>query len=201
MNSCSWADLNERMKEYHDQEWGVPVHDDIRMFEHLSLENLQCGLSWDLMLKKRAVFRECFAGFDFEKIASFDENDVERILQKEGMLRSPQKIRAVISNAKCAIKLKEEYGTLCDYFWSFTRGKTIRYIGHEKGRIPVSNHLSLMISKDLKKRGFRYVGPVTIYSHMQACGMINDHTEECFCYAMINEKYPNIRKRRDEEVF
>ena len=112
MGYCTWADVNEANRRYHDNEWGVPVHDDRKMFEHLTLECLQCGLSWDLMLKKREIFRRCFDSFDYDRIAAFDEEDVERILRTEGMIRSPRKIRAVISNARCCVKIREEFGSL-----------------------------------------------------------------------------------------
>ena len=200
MGHCVWASLNERNREYHDHEWGIPVrNDDRRMFEHLSLECLQCGLSWDLMLKKREVFRSCFEGFSFERIASFGEEDVRRILETEDMLRSEAKVRAVIGNARCCLRIREEFGSLCGYFWSWTGGKTIVYEGHPEGRIPVSNGLSDRISRDLKKRGFRFVGPVTIYSHLQACGLINDHASDCPLFAKINAKHPVIRMAGDLE--
>jgi len=200
MSSCAWAEINEQEKRYHDTEWGVPVHDDRVMFEHLCLECLQCGLSWDLMLTKRAVFRECFAGFDFDKIAAFGEEDVTRIMETPNMIRSERKIRAVISNAQAYQKVREECGSFCDYIWAFAGHKTILYTGHADGRVPVSNGLSAKISKDLKKRGFKFVGPVTIYSHMQACGIINDHSRDCPCFTRINAANPTVRKSPDEEV-
>ena len=201
MSYCNWADINERNKVYHDTEWGIPVHDDRHMFEHLTLECLQCGLSWDLMLKKRDIFRKCFDDFDFEKIAAYDDADVDRIMNTEGMIRSPRKINAVINNARCWLKVREEFGTFCDYIWSFAGGSTILYKGHDCGKIPVSNGLSLRISKDLKKRGFKYVGPVTIYSHLQACGIINDHDENCPCGRYINSNFPTVKMDIDLEVF
>jgi DNA-3-methyladenine glycosylase I len=170
------------------------------MFEHLTLECLQCGLSWDLMLKKREIFRQCFDNFDYDRIANYDDDDVERILNTDGMIRSPRKVQAVINNARCYQKVREEHGSFCDYIWGFSGGKTILYQGHDVGTIPVSNGLSDKISKDLKKRGFKYVGAVTIYSHLQACGIINDHDKDCPCGQKINETYPTIRKRRDHEV-
>ena len=200
MSGCSWAGMNERIRVYHDEEWGIPVHDDRQMFEHLTMECLQCGLSWDLMLKKREIFRACLDNFDYDKIAAYDQKDVERILQTEGMIRSPRKVQAVIGNARCYQKVREEFGSFCAYLWGACGGKTILYQGHEKGQIPVSNGLSDQISKDLKKRGFRFVGPVTIYSHLQACGIINDHVSGCPCYQKINGAYPTIRKRPDQEV-
>ena len=199
MAYCTWADMNARNKLYHDTEWGIPVHDDRHMFEHLTLECLQCGLSWDLMLKKREIFRECFDSFDFDKIAAYGEGDVERILNTPGMIRSLRKVLAVINNARCYQAVRKEYGSFCDYIWSFSDGKTILYDGHETGPIPVSNGLSDRISKDLKKRGFRFVGPITIYSHLQACGIINDHDISCPCYHRINDAHPTVKKRRDRE--
>lgn len=203
MGFCGWADVNERNKVYHDTEWGIPVHDDKKMFEHLMLECMQCGLSWDLMLKKREVFRSCFDGFDYDKIAEYTDADIERILNTEDMIKSPRKIAAVINNARCFQKVREEFGSFCDYIWAYSDNKTILYYGHSKsgGKIPVSNGLSKTISKDLKKRGFKYVGGVTIYSHLQACGIINDHDETCPCYKRINAANPTVNKRKDMEVY
>ena len=200
MGYCTWAGMNEANRIYHDTEWGIPVHDDRHMFEHLTLECLQCGLSWDLMLKKREIFRQCFDNFDYDKIADYDAGDVQRILNTEGMIRSPRKVQAVINNARCYQKVREEYGSFCNYIWAYSGGKTILYQGHDAGRVPVSNGLSDRISKDLKKRGFKYVGAVTIYSHLQACGIINDHDKDCPCYRRINETNPTVTKRRDHEV-
>ena len=125
MGYCTWAGMNEANRIYHDTEWGIPVHDDRQMFEHLTLECLQCGLSWDLMLKKREIIRACFDGFDYDKIAAYDEADAERILNTEGMIRSPRKVQAVINNARCYRQVREEYGSFCDYIWGFSGGKTI----------------------------------------------------------------------------
>ena len=201
MGYCGWANTDPLDKVYHDTEWGIPVHDDRHMFEHLTLECMQCGLSWALMLKKREIFRKCFDNFDYDRIADYNEADVERILNTEGMIRSPRKVNAIINNARCYQKVREEFGTFCDYIWSYSNGKTILYQGHDAGRIPVSNGLSARISKDLKKRGFKYVGPVTIYSHLQACGIINDHDKDCPCRKKILDGYPTVVRRRDEEVY
>lgn len=203
MGYCLWAETNERNKIYHDSEWGIPVHDDKKMFEHLMLECMQCGLSWDLMLKKREVFRSCFDGFDYDKIAGYTQEDIDRILNTDDMIRSARKIEAVINNAKCFQQIREEFGSFCDYIWSYSNGKTILYNGHSRNnaKIPVSNGLSKKISKDLKKRGFKYVGEITIYSHLQACGIINDHDETCPCFKKINEMHATIKKRRDGEVY
>lgn len=201
MGYCEWADTDRLHKVYHDTEWGIPVHDDRCMFEHLALECMQCGLSWGLMLKKREIFRTCFHHFDYDRIAGYDEKDVERILNTEGMIRSVRKVNAMIHNARCYQKVREEFGTFCDYLWAYSDGKTILYQGHDTGRIPVSNGLSDRISKDLKKRGFQYVGPVTIYSHLQACGIINDHDKDCPCRRKILEESPTVVRQREKEVF
>jgi DNA-3-methyladenine glycosylase I len=123
MGHCTWGNMNAANKIYHDTEWGIPVHDDRQMFEHLTLECMQCGLSWDLMLKKRELFRRCFENFDYDKVASYDDTDVERILNTEGMIRSPRKVRAVINNARCYQKVREEFGGFCAYIWAYSDGK------------------------------------------------------------------------------
>ena len=201
MSNCDWAGVNPNSRRYHDDEWGVPVHDDIHMFEHLSLECLQCGLSWNLMLAKRQIFRRCFDGFDFDRIARYDESDAARILNTEGMLRSPGKVSAIIRNARGCQAIRAEFGSFCDYFWSFSGGKTLLYDGHDIGPIPVSNGLSARIARDLRKRGFSYVGPVTLYSHLQACGIINDHDRDCPCRERINRAHPTTCLPRDAEEY
>ncbi len=199
MGHCSWANINEIEKSYHDKEWGVPVHDDRHMFEHLSLECLQCGLSWDLMMQRREVFRKCFCNYDYDRIALFDDSDVQRIMGTEGMLKAERKVRAVINNARCYQKVREEFGSFCNYIWAFSGGKTILYRGHSEGLIPVSNGLSRRISQDLKRRGFKFIGEITIYSHLQACGIINDHASDCPCFKRINESNPTVFMEPDEE--
>lgn len=199
MHRCNWCLCNEKMIKYHDEEWGVPLHDDKKQFEFLMMEVMQCGLNWNMMIQKREIFYECFDGFYYEKIAEYQENDIQRIFNTDGMIRSRRKIEAVINNAKCFMKIIDEFGSFCKYLWSYSDGKTILYQGHQKGEIPAKNGLSDKISKDLKKRGFKYLGSVTVYSHLQACGMINDHTEECFRYTEIVQNYPTIRKRKDNE--
>jgi DNA-3-methyladenine glycosylase I len=193
--------MTDKMIKYHDEEWGVPVHDDRRQFEFLMLEVMQCGLNWNMMIEKREIFRECFADFDFNKIAVFTEDDIERILSTDGMIRSRRKVEAIIYNAKLFCQIVEEYGSFDKYIWSYSSGKTILYMGHQKGKQPVKNGLSERLSKDLRKRGFKYLGPVVIYSHLQACGIINDHTENCFRYQYIADNYPTVRKRRDNETY
>ena len=197
---CGWAFANEMTRVYHDTEWGIPVHDDRQMFEHLTLECLQCGLSWGLMMKKREIFRACFDNFEVERIATYDESDVRRILNTEGMLKSERKVRAVINNARCYQKLREEFGSFCDWLWSFSGGRIIVYNGHPDGKVPVSNGLSDRISRELKKRGFKYIGAITIYSHLQACGIINDHARACPCFDQINRMNPIVELPPDDEV-
>ena len=200
MGHCDWANVNEITKIYHDNEWGIPVHDDRLMFEHLSLECLQCGLSWGLIMKKREIFRKCFDNFNYDSVSEFNESDAEKILNTEGMLKSVNKVNAIINNAKCYKKIREEFGSFCEYIWSYSDGKTIIYNGHKDGKVPVSNGLSKRISKDLKKRGFKYIGEITIYSHLQACGVINDHAKDCPMFEKINKNYPTIKLEPDDEV-
>ena len=145
-----------------------------------------------LMLKKREIFRECFAGFDYKMVARFTEEDKSRILAVPGMLRSPRKISAVVENAKCFEAVCKEYGSFDAYLWGFAEGKTVLYQGHAEGWIPVCNQLSHKIAVDLKKRGFRYLGSITVYSFLQACGVINDHGKNCPCYEKINRNFPTV---------
>lgn len=189
LNRCPWCLINELEIKYHDEEWGVPVHDDKKQFEYLMMEVMQCGLSWDIVLRKREIFRSCFDHFDYDKIASYSENDIDRIMNTPGVIRSRRKIEAIIGNARCFQKIREEFGSFSDYLWGFTGGKMLLYKGHELGNIPASNALSDKISKDLKKRGMKYLGSVTVYSHLQACGIINDHIKDCHCYKKLTDMY------------
>lgn len=182
MNRCPWCLINDLETKYHDEEWGVPVYDDQKQFEFLMLEVMQCGLSWDIVLKKREIFRSCFDNFDYDKVAEYNQKDIERIMNTPGMIRSQRKIEAVIGNARCVQKIREEFGSFSDYLWSWTDGKILLYKGHELGNIPAKNELSDKISKDLKKRGMKYLGSITVYSHLQASGIINDHIKECECF-------------------
>ena len=199
MVRCSWCMINDIMQEYHDKEWGVPLHDDQKQFEFLMMEVMQCGLNWNMMMQKREIFRECFDNFEVNKIIHYDDTDIERIMNTEGMIRSERKVNAVIHNAKRFIEIQKEFGSFSDYIWAFSDNKTILYKGHEDGTFPAKNGLSDKISKDLKKRGFKYLGSVTVYSHLQACGIINDHNKECDCYKNIVKNYPIIEKRRYKE--
>ena len=153
-----------------------------------------------MMMQKRGVFRLCFDGFDYDKVAAYGEADIQRILNAEGMIRSRRKVEAIIANAKCFQLIRTEFGSFCNYLWGFSGGKTILYACHADGWIPVSNGLSKRISDDLRRRGFKYLGAVTVYSHLQACGIINDHSKDCPCYARINASHPTVRKHPDAEV-
>lgn len=197
---CSWGCVSEITRRYHDEEWGMPVRDDRRQFEYLMMEVMQCGLSWDLMMKKREIFRTVFERFDFDRIATYGDADVERILAHDGMIRSRRKIDAVIQNARAFIEVRRTFGTFTAYIWGFSDGKTILYDRHGKGLIPASNGLSADISEDLRQRGFKYLGPVTVYSHLQACGIINDHIETCPRYAAVNAANATVRRRRFNEA-
>ena len=190
--ACNWKDSSKQMQAYHDTEWGIPTHDDQKLFEYLVLESLQAGLSWELIIRKREVIRKCFCDFDVEKVASFDADDIERIMHTDDMIKSLRKVNAMISNAKAFIDVQKEFGNFNKYLWSYSNGKTICYKGHEQGINISKNDLSTLISSDLKKRGFKYVGPVIIYSYLQACGMINDHDKDCICYQKIKNHYPCI---------
>lgn len=199
MAYCNWSAGSTVNTKYHDEEWGVPLHDDRKQFEFLMLEVMQCGLSWSIVINKREIFRRCFDGFDYDKVANYDAADIARIMNTEGMIKSPRKIAAVIHNAQCFQRIRAEHGSFSAYLWAFSGGKTILYDRHGEGYIPASNGLSDKISKDLRRRGFKYLGSVVIYSHLQACGMINDHGSDCPRYQHIVSHYPYVRKKRDNE--
>lgn len=199
MAYCNWGNTSPVNQKYHDEEWGVPLFDDRKQFEFLMMEVMQCGLSWNLIINKREIFRKCFDGFDYDKIANYTEQDIVRIIQTDGMIKSPRKIAAIINNAACFQKIRAEYGSFCNYIWAYSNGKAILYDKHGDGCIPVSNGLSDTISKDLKKRGFKFLGTVTVYSHLQACGIINDHGSDCPRYQYICTHFQTIKKRRDRE--
>ena len=197
---CDWSNASAILRAYHDEEWGRPVVGDKEHFECLMLEALLCGLSWALIMKKREILRTCFDHFDFDKIACYTEHDVQRIVSTEGMLRSVGKIKAVVENAKCFQKIRQQFGSFSAYLRDFAGGRTICYRGHAEGNIPVSNALSEKIAKDLKKRGFRYVGAITVYSYLQACGIINDHDGDCPCFQKINDSVQSVQLDPDGEV-
>lgn len=192
MSRCPWCLINELELKYHDEEWGVPVHDDIKQFEYLMLEVMQCGLSWDTVLKKREIFRSCFDGFNYDKIANYTGIDIERIMNTVGVIRSQRKIEAVINNARIFQKIRMEFGSFSQYLWNWSGGKTLLYRGHESDNIPASNELSDKIAADLKKRGMKFLGSITVYAHLQASGVINDHLKDCHCYKRLTEQYPTL---------
>ena len=186
---CAWCLDGGMMQEYHDVEWGEPIHDDRKQFEHLMMEAFQCGLSWKLMMQKREIFRACLDGFDYEKIANYNEEDVQRILNTPGMLKNAGKVRAAITNARAYMQIIREYGSFDAFIWGYTGGKTLVYPAHQTAPVP-SNALSDALAKEMKRRGFKYLGTVTLYSHMQASGMINDHEADCFRYKEILANHP-----------
>lgn len=180
MQRCPWCLSHPLYIEYHDTEWGVPVHDEQKMFEFLILEGFQAGLSWLTILKKREAFRIAFDQFDYHKIATYKQEKIDALLQNEGIVRNKLKIQASITNARQYLKVQEQYGSFCDYFWSFTNGQTVQNHYNELKDIPARTELSDKISTDLKKKGFKFVGSTIVYAHMQATGMVNDHLVSCF---------------------
>jgi len=179
---CFWVGNDPLYIEYHDTEWGVPVYEDDKLFEFLILETFQAGLSWITVLKKRENFRKALDDFNYQKIAKYDEEKYEELLQNEGIIRNKLKIKATITNAQLFMKVQEEFGTFSKYIWSFVDGEPIKNSFEKREEVPATTELSDAISKDLKKRGFKFVGSTVIYAHMQATGMVNDHTTDCFRY-------------------
>jgi DNA-3-methyladenine glycosylase I len=175
---CSWASGdNKLMQQYHDKEWGVPLRDSRALWELLVLEGFQAGLSWSTILNKREAFREAFAKFDPKKVAAFKEKDIQRLLKNEGIIRSRAKIEAAITAAKIYCDMKKDGEEFSDFCWSFTKGKVLKGDGKT---VLAETELSKQISKELKRRGFKFVGPVIVYAWMQAMGMVNDHSTKCF---------------------
>jgi DNA-3-methyladenine glycosylase I len=179
MKRCAWA-RNPRAVAYHDREWGVPVKNDRRLFEFLILEGAQAGLSWDTILKKRAAYRKAYLGFDPAKVARFDAKRKRALLTDAGIIRNRLKIDASVSNAKAFLRVQEEYGSFARYVWSFVGGRPLVARRRSLRDVPARTGLSDALSKDLKKRGFRFVGSTIMYAFMQATGMVNDHTTDCF---------------------
>jgi len=179
---CPWPGNNALYQAYHDQEWGKPVYDDQTLFEFLVLETFQAGLSWLTILKKREHFRAAFDGFDYKKIANYSPGKKLELLQNVGIIRNKLKIKATINNAQVFMRVQEEFGSFSKYFWAFVDHQPI--INHfEKPKdVPATTELSNRISKDMKKRGFKFTGSTVIYANMQACGLVNDHLVSCFCH-------------------
>jgi DNA-3-methyladenine glycosylase I len=171
--------------DYHDREWGVPVRDDRTLFEFLILEGAQAGLSWITILRKREGYRAAFDGFDAEKVARYGEAEIEKLLADPGIVRNRQKVRAAVGNARAFLDVQDEFGSFGQYIWSFVDGRPIQNRWRMIAEIPAKTPLAETISKDLKKRGFRFVGPTIVYAHMQATGMVNDHVIDCFRYPEI----------------
>lgn len=177
---CGWCNSSELYQKYHDEEWGVPVYDDETLFEFLLLETFQAGLSWITILNKRENFRTAFDGFNYKKIALYSEDKIQDLLQDSGIIRNQLKIRSAVSNAIAFIKVQDEFGSFSKYIWGFVDGKPIVNNRISLSEVQSTNPLSDTISKDLKKRGFKFVGSTVVYAHMQATGMIDDHVADCW---------------------
>ena len=182
---CDWSGDDGAMRDYHDTEWGVPLHDDTRLFEFLVLEGAQAGLSWRTVLNKRAAYRRAFHGFDIARVARMRDVALDKLLQNPQIIRNRMKIQSARNNARAALRVIEEVGSLDAYFWSFVDGKPIRNRWCERGDVPARTQLSDRLSSDMKKRGFNFVGSTIVYAHMQATGMINDHFVGCFRHRQV----------------
>ena len=189
MNRCEWCGTDPLYVSYHDEEWGVPVHDDQIHFEFLVLESAQAGLSWSTILKKRENYRKAYKNFDAKAVAAFTEKDEASLLQNEGIVRNKLKIKASINNAKLFLKIQEEFGSFDSYLWGFVDNKPVVNTFESLHELPAKTELSEQISKDLKKRGFKFLGPTIMYAHLQAVGLVNDHLVTCFRYQEILDQY------------
>ncbi|MEJ2484573.1 MAG: DNA-3-methyladenine glycosylase I [Anaerolineales bacterium] len=188
---CEWAGSDPLYIQYHDQEWGVPVHDDRTLFEFLVLEGAQAGLSWITILRRRENYRQAFDNFDPQKVARYNPAKIERLLQDPGIIRNKLKVNSAVQNAQAFLRIQEEFGSFNQYIWEFVDHRPIINTWTQMNQIPASTPLSETISKDLKQRGFNFVGPTIVYAHMQATGMVNDHVVSCFRYKQINEMEEN----------
>ncbi len=191
---CFWAGQDPLYVRYHDEEWGRPVDDDIRLYEKICLEGFQAGLSWFTILKRRENFRKAFAGFDYKKVAKFTDKDVERLLKDEGIIRHRGKIEAAIRNAKLVQDVIKEFGSLAKYFWSFEPQQRPKTMDLKTLKANPMTPESKALSKDLRKRGFKFVGPTTMYAHMQAMGVVNDHLEGCFCRQDVEKTRKSFKR-------
>lgn len=183
---CPWALRSREEKDYHDSEWGVPLHDDQRLFEFLILEGAQAGLSWRTILKKRAAYRRAFAGFDPERVARYDRQRLEELVRDPSLVRNRLKIEAAVGNARVYLAVQERFGSFDAYLWRFVDGVPIQNAWREPNELPVRTPLSELISRDLHQRGFRFVGPTICYAFLQAVGLVNDHLVDCF-------RWPELR--------
>ena len=182
---CSWATSDPAYFAYHDEEWGVPLHDDRQLFEFLILEGAQAGLSWELILNRRESYREAFDGFDPTVVAAYGDDKVAELLANPGIVRNRQKVAAAIGNARAFLEVQQEFGSFDAYVWGFVDGTPIRNAWQSMDQVPATTPLSEAMSRDLRKRGFRFVGPTICYAFMQATGMVNDHTVDCFRYGQV----------------
>jgi DNA-3-methyladenine glycosylase I len=186
--TCSWPASDPLLIEYHDKEWGVPVHNDRKLFEFLILEGFQAGLSWLTILRKRENFRKAFDNFDFKKVAAYDERKINSLMNDSGIIRNRLKIAGAVANAKAFLEVRKEVGTFDKYIWKFTGGKPVHNGFRSLKELPARTELSDLISADLKMRGFKFVGSTIVYAHMQATGMVNDHIRTCFRHKELAEK-------------
>ncbi len=187
LSRCAWAGDDPLYQKYHDKEWGVPLHSDKKLFEFLILEGMQAGLSWITILKKRQAFREAFDGFDFNKVAKYQDRKIEQLLDNPGIIRNKLKVNAAVTNAQAFIRIRKEFGTFNKYIWQFVDHQPLQNSWKNLQEMPAKTPLAETITRDLKKRGFSFVGPTIVYSHMQATGMVNDHTRDCFRHQEIRE--------------
>ncbi len=197
-NRCGWSVKDPIYIEYHDNEWGIPVHDDRLLFEFLILEGAQAGLSWLTVLKKREGYRKAFDNFDVKKVARYTEKKIEKLLQDASIIRNKLKVNSAVTNAKAFMKVQEEFGSFDKYIWSFTDGKVIHNKWKSLKEIPARTKESDAISKDLIKRGFKFVGSTIMYAHMQATGMVNDHVVDCFRHGELKSHYHSRHSERNE---
>jgi DNA-3-methyladenine glycosylase I len=188
MQRCEWATRNELEQAYHDHEWGVPIHDDRRLFEFLILEGVQAGLSWSIILRKRDGYRKAFDNFDVQKISQYFDNEVSRLLVNPGIIRNRLKINATITNARAFLQVQEQFGSFDHYIWQFVHGQPMQNAWVKLADIPSSTPESKAMSRDLQQRGFKFVGPTICYAFMQAVGMVNDHLVSCFRYEELKPK-------------
>lgn len=188
MNRCPWCGNDELYMKYHDEEWGVPVRDDKKHFEFLVLESAQAGLNWLTILRKRENYRVAYDNFDVNKVAQYDNDEIEELLQNSGIIRNRKKIEASINNAKHFIEIQKEFGSFNKYIWSFVNSNPVINYWKEISEVPATSELSDKVSKDLKTRGFKFLGSTIIYAHLQATGIINDHLISCFRHNEIKQK-------------
>ena len=188
MNRCPWCGKDELYVKYHDEEWGVPVHDDKKHFEFLVLESAQAGLSWLTVLKKRENYRKAYDNFDVNKVSQYDENKFEELIQNAGLIRNKMKIASSINNAKLFIEIQKEFGSFDKYIWSFIDNNAVVNYWNDISEVPATSEFSTKVSKNLKSRGFKFLGSTIIYAHLQATGLINDHLVSCFRHDEVQDR-------------